>query len=175
MPYHPDRYHRRSIRLEGYDYSRAGAYYVTIVCKDRVSLFEDPTLRAIADEAWLWLREQYPHVDLDEYVVMPNHLHGIVVISDVVQGGSRAAPTASVPKRKALGSIIGAFKTVSTKRINEVLDTPGSPVWQRDFWERIIRSEAELNRIREYIAENPARWESDPENPSMVQGVEVVL
>lgn len=171
MTYEPERHHRRSIRLQGYDYSQEGAYYVTIVCRDRTPMLEDPALRAIVEDGWLWLASQYAYVHLDEYIIMPNHLHGIVVISDVVQGGSRAAPTASVPKRKALGSIIGAFKTVSAKRINELLDTHGSPVWQRDYWERIIRDQAEMNRIRQYIRENPAHWASDPENPSIAPGV----
>jgi len=127
MTYNPDHHQRRSIRLEGYDYSQAGAYYVTIICKDGVAFFEDPALGAFVEETWLWLREQYQHVDLDEYVVMPNHVHGVVLLDGVLQGGSRAAPTFPVP-RKALGSIIGAFKTVSTKRINELLGTPGTAV-----------------------------------------------
>src|SRR5215471_8791367 len=96
---------------------------------------------------------------------MPNHLHGIVVItdrggSDTTEGGSRAAPT----RRKPLGRLIGAFKTVSTDRINETRATPGRLLWQRDFYDHIIRDEDELNTIREYIRTNPLGWNTDPEN-----------
>jgi putative transposase len=134
-------------------------------------------------------------VTLDAWVVMPNHIHGIIVITDQGgddggRGGSRTAPTANTPtasnaptapdaptanapttnaptapaKRKTVGRLVGAFKTVSTKRINDQRGTPGAQVWQRDFYEHIIRDAAALARIRRYIVENPARWASDPEN-----------
>jgi len=165
MPYDRTRHHRRSIRLQGYDYGLEGAYFVTLVCKDRVPLFVDPGLRGVADEAWLWLATQYSHVSLDEYIIMPNHLHGIVVLRDAAEGGSRTAPTTPAFPRKALGRLVGAFKTVSTKRINQAMGTPGAVVWQRNYWERVIRNEEEMNRIRQYIVDNPARWGEDPENP----------
>ncbi len=121
----------------------------------------------IVAESWQWLEWQYEHVEIDEWVVMPNHLHGIIVITDC-RGGSRTAPTGSdQPKRKPLGRLIGAFKTVSTKRINEIYKTPGAKLWQRNYYEHIIRSEDEFNRIRAYIAQNPAKWEFDRENPSV--------
>jgi len=132
-------------------------------------------------------------------VVMPNHLHGIIIITETdngcptdgggVGGGSRTAPTvigatgggggvgggsrtartviastAPMVKRKPLGRLIGAFKTVSTKRINEYRGTPGVVVWQRNYYEHIIRDECSLNRIRAYIAANPLRWHLDREN-----------
>ena len=168
--YDPARNHRRSIRLPAYDYAQAGAYFVTIVCKDRTLLLEDSRFRAIVEEAWVWLADQYESVRLDQYVTMPNHLHGIIVIEDRCRGGSRAAPT-QTPKRKPLGQLVGAFKTVSTKRINEIRGTPGAPVWQRNYYERIIRNEEELNRIRQYIIDNPAHWEEDRENPNNVGAV----
>lgn len=166
MPYNSSKRHRRSIRLAGYDYTLNGAYFVTMVCNDRVTLFEDASLRDLVDDAWLWLARQYPHVDLDEYIIMPNHIHGIIVFREAAGGGSRTAPTTQALPRKALGSVIGAFKTVSTKRINQLLDTPGAVLWQRNYWERIIRNEDEMNRIRQYIIDNPARWDEDPENPA---------
>ena len=163
MTYDPTRHHRRSIRLPSYDYAQVGAYFVTIVCKERALLLEDPMLRTVVEETWLWLANQYDYVRLDEYVVMPNHLHGIIVIR---RGGSRTAPTKDATKRKPLGRLIGAFKTVSTKRMNAA---PGLPVWQRNYYERVIRDEDELNRIRQYIIDNPMRWEEDEENPNRIQ------
>jgi len=94
---------------------------------------------------------------------MPNHMHGIIVIRDDVRRGiSRNAPTQT---RKPLGRLIGAFKTVSTKRLNKSRLTEGAPLWQRDFYEYVIRSEDELQVIREYVLSNPARWEEDRNNP----------
>ena len=115
-------------------------------------------------DSWVWLSSQYGYVDLDEYVVMPNHMHGILVITDDGRGGSRTAPTTDA-KRKSVGRLIGAFKTVSTKRINEIRKTPGAKLWQRNYYEHIIRNDDDLNRIRHYIADNPLRWDQDPENP----------
>ncbi len=165
MPSHPERHRRRSIRLSSYDYSQPGAYFVTIVCKNRVLLLNDLAFRAIVEEAWLWLADHHDYVALDEYVIMPNHLHGVLIISNPRRGGSRTAPTQAAT-RKPLGRLIGAFKTVSTKQINKVRASAGVPVWQRNYYERIIRDEDELNRVRTYIQDNPLRWEEDPENPS---------
>ncbi len=179
MTYNQPRYHRRSIRLPTYDYAQAGAYFVTIVCRNRLLLLEAPRFRDLVEETWLWLADQYEFVHLDEYVIMPNHLHGIIVIGDTCRGASRtvlrrgasrSAPT-GVAKRKPLGRLVGAFKTVSTKRINEIRGTLGVPVWQRNYYERVIRNGEELNRVRQYIIDNPAHWEQDRENPNNVGAV----
>src|SRR5208283_4889519 len=123
---------------------------------------------------WQWLAEQYMYIGLDEWIVMPNHLHGIIVITDG-RGGSRTAPTktgamgdeggsrTAPTKRKTLGRLVGAFKTVSTEDINQLRGTPARPLWQRDFYDHIIRNEDELNKIREYIRTNPLQWASDPD------------
>jgi len=166
MRYDPEIHHRRSIRLRGYDYSQPGSYYVTLCTQGKEHLFGQivegemhrDELGDYVAGCWQWLAKQYPYVVLDEWTVMPNHLHGIIVITDGT-GGSRTAPT----KRKPLGRLIGAFKTVSTDRVNEMRGTPGSLLWQRDLYEHIIRNEDELNKIREYIRTNPLRWASDPE------------
>ena len=167
---------RRSLRLKDYDYSQAGAYFMTLCVKDRKCL-----LGSVADgeitfsqyglitaEFWEWLSSAYPHISLDEWTIMPNHLHGIIIISNPCRGGSRAAPTRAVPtseiKIKPLGQIIGAFKTISSKQINIHRQTPGAPFWQRGFYEHIIRDEKSLERIREYIVTNPLRWQLDREN-----------
>jgi putative transposase len=171
MVYDPAIHHRRSIRLRGYDYSQPGAYFVTLCTQKRKRLFGkilngemrlNDTGRMVVRH-WEWLAEKYGHVLLDEYVVMPNHLHGIIVIIDgragVTQSGSEKP--AFWEKRKPIGRLIGAFKTVSTSQINQSLATIGNQLWQRDFWEHIIRNEHELNLIRTYIRNNPAQWGQD--------------
>ncbi len=152
---------------------QAGAYFVTICTKDRECFFgdmEDGEMRVneygrIADESWSWLSRQYDYVEMDEWVVMPNHLHGILVIH--CRGGSRTAPTETT-NRKSLGRLIGAFKTVSTKQINDIRNTPGHPIWQRNYYEHIIRGEEELHRIRRYITENPLKWADDEDHPGNI-------
>ena len=112
----------------------------------------------IIHNSWLWLSDQYDYVNLDEFVVMPNHVHGIIFLTDMImKGASRGAPTS----RKPLGQLIGAFKTVSTKQINQLRNMPGRRLWQRNFYEHVIRDESDLARIREYIINNPANWEKD--------------
>ena len=189
MTYDPERHHRRSIRLKGYDYAQAGAYFVTICTQDRACLFGDvvdgkmrlnDAGRMVA-ESWQWLAMQYDYIQLDESVIMPNHMHGIIVVTDGGgRGGSRTAPTirtaptmrtAPTVNRKPVGRIIGAFKTVSTKRINEMRGLSGSPIWQRNYYEHIIRNEESLNRIREYIANNAAQWALDRENPNVAGAI----
>ncbi len=140
MKYDPDIHRRRSIRLKGYDYSQAGAYFVTICTQNRECLFGnivdgEMTLNDvgwIVSDAWQWLERQYNHVELDEWVAMPNHFHGIIAIVDQSRrGGSRTAPTMT---RKSIGRLIGAFKTVSTKRVNKMRGTPGAKLWQRNYY-----------------------------------------
>lgn len=172
MRFNPEIHHRRSIRLRGYDYSRNGAYFVTICSWNREVTFGDildgkmrpNECGKIIDAAWSWLGQQYPYLELIGHVVMPNHFHGILLF-DQSMGGSRTAPT---QRAKHLGGILGAFKTHSAKLINEVRQTSGSPVWQRNYYERIIRDEFELKRIREYIQSNPANWIDDKNNPDHV-------
>jgi putative transposase len=186
------RHHRRSIRLKGYDYTRDGAYFVTICTRDRACLFGtvvngEMLLNQYGREVagcWMWLAQRYSYVHLDQWVVMPNHVHGIIVIVDDRRGGSRTDPTRTAPttglvgqstvdidglwiastKRKTLGRLIGAFKTVSTRRINGVRSTPGAKVWQRNYYEHVVRNRLQLRRVRRYIASNPSRWELDREN-----------
>ena len=268
----PRRHHRRSIRLVGYDYGSAGAYFVTLCTHQRELLFEDPVLRRVAETLCQRIPGHFPHVRLDEWVVMPNHLHGILVITDdhrrgeaspetdsgaeavpageigsVSKGeaspatGSGAEPVAAgeigfVSKGEAslatgsgaepvpaseigsvsemasskgeaspatgsgaepvaaseigfvgqgaagdasplrwraggvaagsLGAIVGNFKSVTARRINRLRHTPGAPVWQRNYYEHIVRDERALNAIRQYIADNPARWAWDTYNPA---------
>jgi len=179
MPRDSIKHHRRSTRLEGYDYSQPGAYFVTIcvhhhhfllgnVVNGKVRLNEYGN---VVQTSWEWLNKNYTYVDLDEWTVMPNHLHGIIIILgnannliSLRRGGSRTAPTCN-SNRKPLGRLIGAFKTVSTKRINQIRGTPGARVWQRNYYDRIIRNNSELNKLRRYILDNPLKWELDEYHP----------
>jgi len=223
MPYDPTRHHRRSIRLKGYDYSQAGAYFITICTQDRACLFgkvvngemqlNDAGRMVLAE--WNMLPERFPHVVLDAFVVMPNHVHGIVVITNpapddtattaptIVGAGLVSAPNAgpmsapnagpmsapndgpmSAPNDGAttrttmrtttrvvptLGDIVGAFKSRVTVEYIRGVKTSGWPpfrgrLWQRNYYEHIIRNERALNAIRQYIIENPRRWQMDREN-----------
>jgi putative transposase len=176
------RHHRRSIRLEGYDYAQPGAYFITICTQDRVCLFGDivdGVMRLnqtgeIVRQCWMAIPEHFPHAMLDEFVVMPNHVHGIIVVGEMPNvGATHASPLPLAPPRvrphgphrQSVGSIVGSFKSAATRRMNEYRGTSGTTVWQRNYYEHIIRTEDSLDRIRRYIAENPARWAVDRENP----------
>jgi putative transposase len=198
MKYNPDKHHRRSIRLPGYDYSQSGAYFVTICAYQRQCLFGDVVdgqmilnqYGAIVAETYQWLCQRYPYLYSDEWIVMPNHFHAIMVITDEPRvdtdeprmdtdeprmdtdkprrGGSRTAPTTN-KQRKPLGRLIGAFKTVSTKKINILRDAPATPLWQRNYYEHIIRDRDAMDKICQYIVNNPLSWDLDrlhPDNPS---------
>ena len=201
MPYDPDRHHRRSIRMPGWDYTQAGAYFVTIVTHGRECIFGEivgdimhlSAWGEIAARCWQNIPHHFPHVGLDEWVVMPNHIHGIIIITntDNVVGAQHAAPLPGQhdpspdtsppaplpgqpgPRRTniqpgSLGAIIRSFKSAVTKRINAQRDTPGAPVWQRNYWEHVIRTERALDAIRRYITHNPARWHLDRYNPNAI-------
>ena len=175
--YDPEKHRRRSIRLSNYDYSRAGAYFITVCTNGRELLFgeviddevELNELGRIAAEEWLKSAQIRIEIELDTWVVMPNHVHGIVIITDDLRRGDRpVAP--SGPRPRSLGAMVAGFKSAATKRINTMRDTPGASVWQRNYYEHVIRNESTLNRIRQYIADNPARWPEDPENPAVRDG-----
>jgi putative transposase len=106
---------------------------------------------------------------LDEFVVMPNHLHGIIFIEELDVGATGGSPFRSGPRRRSLGSFVSGFKSATTKQINALRQTPGVLVWQRNYYEHVIRNEQSLDRIREYIANNPARWDFDRENPAAIK------
>jgi putative transposase len=159
MPNQTNPRRRRSLRLQGYDYARAGAYFITVGTHDRIALFgeiaeNDMRLNqagAIVKEAWANLTTHYQDIDLDEFVVMPNHVHGIIVLADRPRS------------RHGIPEIVRGFKTFSARSVNEIQGTRGA-LWQRGYYEHVIRNETALNRVRGYIANNPARWAEDPEN-----------
>ncbi|MEI6205174.1 MAG: transposase [Desulfuromonadales bacterium] len=198
MTYNPDIHHRRSIRLKDYDYAQAGAYFVTICVWQRECLFGDIVdgemhlndAGRVVDTVWCELPARFSHVSLDEYVIMPNHFHAIILLNDTVgaiptgrpgftiptgrpnincadgQGHGRPvgiAPTG--PLSGSIGALMAQFKSNVTKRLNKFRTNPGDPVWQRNYFERVIRNETELAKAREYIINNPLKWELDKENP----------
>ena len=170
-----ERQHRRSIRLRAYDYREAGAYFVTVCTVNREFVFgeivdgamELNSLGNIVDDEWHRTAILRRHVSLDAFVIMPNHVHGIICLNGE-EGKARLAPTTGrfrQPVADSLGAIVGAFKSASTKRINDSRGTRGTALWQRNYFEHVIRNEQELNGVREYIAVNPARWSEDANNP----------
>jgi len=185
MKYDPKKHHRRSIRLPGYDYTQPGAYFITVCTQNRDCLFDDPVLRSVVETYWQAIPRHFPHVTLDAWVVMPNHVHGIIVITVGARHSQRTPlfmhepgsseihpPMQSLSRnalplqRGSLGAIVGNFKSVMARRINRIHHTPGMDVWQRNYYEHIIRNERALQRIREYIVNNPLRWDLDIENPT---------
>jgi len=177
VSYNPHRHHRRSIRLKGYDYSQAGGYFVTVCSQNRDCVFgeiADGQIRLnvfgeIVQACWYDLPRHHSRVELDAFVIMPNHVHGIIVLKGV--GAQHAAviqghAQTNVPP-DTLGAIVRSFKSAVTKQINELQGTPGTLMWQRNYYEHTIRNSEELGRIRQYIVNNPAQWALDRENPAV--------
>ncbi len=174
MGFDLDKHRRRSIRLPGYDYTQAGAYFITACTHVRACLFGTivdgvMALNAFGEivrDEWLKSAQIRREIQLDGFVVMPNHIHGIVVVDPVIPlsppvGAHGRAPLHRKPK--SLGAFMAGFKPAVTRRVNEICHTPGNPVWQRNYYEHVIRDESELGRIREYILSNPQQWEADKE------------
>ncbi len=239
MKYDPDKHHRKTIRLKGYDYSNAGAYFVTICVQNRECLFGEiqngkmilNDFGKIIDHHWRNIPSHFQNVALDEYIVMPNHFHGVLWL---VGDGNTATPENAVtgitvgakhsgqiivnehddvagnvgamhsqtliyskqddvarnasplhvdhhPNRRpnhpdhpngtkpgSLSAIIQNFTSITSRKINRIRKTPGKKLWQRNFHDRIIRNDKELFNIRQYIIDNPLKWEVDNENPNAV-------
>ena len=180
----PDRHHRRSVRLRQYDYRQSGAYFVTLCTYNRQCLFgeiidgrmvQDDVGRIVATE-WERTPQIRHEIDLDAWVLMPNHLHAIIVIAPAAD--ELSLPQTSLPAgvsirgmgsiKKSLSSLVQGFKSATTVQINAARETPHVPVWQRGFYEHVIPHEADLRRIREYVADNPRRWAEDENNPSWI-------
>jgi putative transposase len=184
VPFIPDKHHRRSTRLNGWDYTSPGAYFVTLCVHERVQLFGkivDGKMRLnelgqYVQEYWCEIPAHFAHAQLDEYVIMPNHLHGIIHLRDasaMFVGANNHSPLQkqqtsqqTFPKcgtSRTIGSIIRGFKIGVTKCVRD--KTSGAVVWQRNYYDHISRDEKELFRFRQYIRRNPANWDSDEQNP----------
>lgn len=171
----PQKHHRRSIRLKGYDYTQSGAYYITIVAYQRRHFFGDimntemrlNELGQIACDEWFKTAALRPYVELreDEFVVMPNHVHGIIWIQNNIVGAERrSAPTITNVVPKSLGAIVRAYKSAVTYAVNALQNQRGAVLWQRNYYEHVIRDEKDLKAKRDYIFRNPMNWEDDDEN-----------
>lgn len=174
MLYHPGKHHHRSIRLSGYNYSEEGWYFVTICVQDRECLFgkiHDNKMifnryGLIVEMEWIRTAQLRKNVYLDEYVIMPNHFHGIIVLHDNHDGRGTMHRASTFeqfgkPVPGSIPTLIRSFKSAVTKNINKIRNTSGLSIWQRNYWEHVIRDENDLNRIRTYIHENPLKWTED--------------
>jgi putative transposase len=181
---------RRAMRLRGYDYSQPGAYFVSICAQHRKCLFGtiiDGQMRLneigeIVVECWSRIPQHFPSVELGEYVIMPNHIHGIIALNIVGARSPRPigeeqsiSPTVGARSPRpsdnspSLGKIVAYFKYQSTKHINQHHNMPGTRIWQRNYYDHVIRDDTDLQRIRRYIQDNPMKWALDqlhPDNPS---------
>ncbi len=173
---------RRSIPLPHYDYAQPGAYFLTLVTWDRRMLFGNVVDREMRlNEAGESVRLEWertpsvrPQVELDVFQIMPNHVHGILILVEKLDGalreasqasGARSAPLRPQRPSQSVGAVVAGFKAAVTRQVILSLGTPG-PIWQRNYYERVIRDEAELYRAGEYIRDNPARWSEDANNPA---------
>ena len=187
--YDPQSYGRRSYRLVGYDYSQAGAYFVTVVTQARECLFgevHDCEMKLnyageMVRRVWTGLPDRFPNVAVGDFIVMPNHIHAIVDIYDVgaplvgaqtnkLLPGAAEANGATTRVAPTLGAVIGAFKSLTTVEYAWGVRSHGWPafkrrLWQRNYFEHIVRNDESRNRIIEYIGVNPATWTHDIENP----------
>jgi putative transposase len=181
----PQKHHRRSIRLPGYDYTQAGAYYITIVTHNRKNLFGAvinhemclSPLGKIAFHEWEQLARRFKQVELGAFVVMPNHVHGIIIIhedratADLTAQHNppdlRRAPTHErfgKPVSGSIPTIVRSYKSAVTLRINYARRSDNDPVWQRNYYEHVIRDERDMQAKWDYIEGNPILWDDDDEN-----------
>jgi REP-associated tyrosine transposase len=200
MPkFDPQKHHRRSIRLQGYDYASVGAYYVTIVAWHRECLFGEVVNKEmmlnrygeIVQKWWEEIPVHFPDVETGAFIVMPNHVHGIIFITErrgtvsvpreyganeisndndtspEIQGGGTPPLQISIfTGVPTLGQILAYFKYQSTREMN-LLDNTGTVTkfWQRNYYEHILRNETDLQNKTDYIEANPLLWDEDDENP----------
>ena len=184
MKYDPIIHHRRSIRLAGYDYTRAGAYYITIVTWQREEIFGEgvngemqlSSMGRIAEEYWRLIPKHFSHAELEAFVVMPNHIHGIIILDDdTPRTGTTPAPTrtgtiyrAPTPTEQFQKPVVGSIPTIVrtykasvSRRIQK--EHHEANIWQRNYYEHIIRDQADYERIAGYILSNPVNWDNNEE------------
>ena len=179
MKYDPSKHHRRSIRLKGYDYSQAGAYFVTICINGGLhtlgqikngEIYPSESGQMV-QTVWNELPFHYPGVTVDAFVLMPDHIHGIIILTNNTVGAVPPCPPPSCPppsyKPMTLGDVVHRFKSLTTTKyrqgVNELGWTPFQKrFWQRNYFEKIVRNQESLDKIREYILNNPLAWESKP-------------
>jgi len=165
---------RKLNRLRSYDYSQVGSYYLTICTKNKEEFFGGirngkmvlNKYGMIISQQWNWLFKQYLYINKDEYIIMPNHFHAVMQIHSYERGRDRSRPVPTITiKHKSLSELIGAFKTTSSKQIHNL--GCNHFLWQRLFYDRIIRNECEYIAIRQYILDNPKNWLTDRNNANV--------
>lgn len=163
---------RRSIRLSGHDYSQAGAYFITICTHGRKLLFgriKNGTLYLndegnIAEKEWLRTAVIRPEIRLDEFVIMPNHIHAVFFITARMGSDDSVGAHGHAPLRRparSVGSLVARFKDSVTRQIRKLRLDPNFTIWQRNYYDRVIPNQDELDALRRYIRQNPLRWERD--------------
>jgi putative transposase len=186
MRFDPQKHHRRSIRLPEYDYGQPGAYFVTIVAWHRQCLFgrvvdgemKLSSFGLVAKQQWEKLPNRFPNIELGAFIIMPNHMHAIIVItagrgtaenqSDRDGELTRRAPTQEgfqKPVKGSIPTIVRSYKSAVSLRINLMRGTQDVPVWQRNYYEHVIRNGTDLRNKTDYINANPLLWNKDDENP----------
>jgi REP element-mobilizing transposase RayT len=169
------KYDRKSNRLKGYDYTNPGYYFITICVADRYNLFGKirkgqinlNKYGKVAEEEWLQTEILRNNVKLDEFVIMPNHVHGIIELIETSRDTARRVPAGEQfgkPVKRSIPTIVRSYKSAVTKAVNELHNRSGDKVWQKNYYDHIIRNSEELNRIRKYIMNNPKNWEYDKLN-----------
>ncbi len=175
MNYDPDKHKRKSLRLKEYDYSQPGAYFITICTHNRICLFGEVNNGKVvlnehgnmAQKCLLAIPDHYPHANLDHFIVMPNHIHLIIEIIAKANVGANNYSPLPHGTSKTIGSIVRGCKIGITKHVRKNMDI--YHIWQRNYYEHIIRDEVELNDIRQYIINNPTHWTTDENNPEILQ------
>jgi REP element-mobilizing transposase RayT len=184
--YNPQIHRRRSIRLPGYDYTQNGAYFITICTKNKKHLFGEivtddsdcpkvvlNAMGKIAERCWLKIPDHFTNIIIDEFVIMPNHVHGIIIINgNDCRGTACRAPTTGTiehfgrPATGSIPTIIRSYKSAVTRCINRIKHTSGNTIWQRNYYEHVIRNDDDLYDTRKYTRENSQKWDMDEYNPA---------
>jgi putative transposase len=168
---------RKTIRLKDYNYSLPGTYFATICVQGHECILgnilgEEMQLSPqgkIAETCWQQLPEHFPNVALDEFVCMPNHIHRIIIIQELDEKFSRRGEVTSPLPLPTLGKVVAYYKYQSTKQMNAITGNIGAKIWQRNYYEHIVRNSKELDNVRRYILGNPAMWGLDVEHPENIE------
>lgn len=162
MTLYRNKYRVETTRLQNWDYTSDGSYYITLCTKNRLPILGRiekgemilNEFGRIVEECWFDLKNHYHNLKLDTFVIMPDHIHGIMIIDNSV-------PVSTIKTRHGIFEFVRAFKTFSSRRMNELENTPGKTRWQSRFHDHIIRDEREFIRIQQYIRDNPLSWGKD--------------
>jgi REP element-mobilizing transposase RayT len=177
-----EKLNRRSIRIKGYDYSQSGGYFVTICTKNRQTLLgrinegktELSPFGEIAKKEWILSSTIRREILLDEFIIMQNHVHGIIFIRNIenmpvgATGRSPLQKNSSGPQKRSLASFVAGFKSAVTIKIRKLAANPNFSLWQRNYYEHVIRNEIDLEEVREYIQTNPLKWLEDENHPANI-------